>query len=200
MLSNIKPYSPTHERDFVWVAEYANGTHLSEYDFHSKQHNDFFSIRKADVLRFGLFGHGYKFYYETVGGRFFTPFGFVDMTFKTRDEEYNLTGNQLMYSDMITYKQAEMTFNPLSGYGSGESVITEYVFGYKQKLVFDEVTFSVKVLLKIAEDVPVRLDVKLVANRDINGTIQFLRHGILLDEYEASLVKDVGEDFQWVVR
>lgn len=199
MLSHIKPYSPTTERDFIWIAEYANGTHLAEYDFISKKHNDFSLIRKQDVIRFGLFGHGYRFFYETVGGRFFTPFGYVDFNLKTKEKIYNLTSNQFMYTDMITYKQAEMDFNPLDGYGTGKSIITEYVFGYKQKLKFDDVNFSIKILVRIAEDTPVYFDVKMVSNQDIDGTIQILRHDIILDEYPVTLTKDINSTFQWMV-
>lgn len=130
---------------------------------------------------------------------FFTPFGFVDMTYKTKDREYKLTGDYLIYNDMITYKQAEMTFNPLFGCDTGESVITEYVFGYKQKLDFDNTTFHFKALLKIAEDVPIHLEVRLVANQDLHGKLQFLRHGVILDEYDAPLSAEISGEMKWVV-
>jgi hypothetical protein len=199
MLSNIKPYSPTPERDFVWVVEYSNGTFLSEYDYSTKEKNDFNTIRKQDVIRFGLFGHGFKFYYETFGGHFKTPFGMIDFVYKTKDKEYALTGQNVFYNDLITYKRGVATFNPLYGQREASTVIDEYVFGYKQKLSFDDIDLNFKALFKIPFNAPMYMTIRLVANQDIEGILQIKRGGIAVDEIDFSLIKNLAREHDWMV-
>lgn len=200
MLPDIKPHSPVpYLRDFIWVAEYSDGTYLSEYDFLTKNENSFYSIRKQDAIRFGLFGHGYKFYYETFGGYFIIPVGIIDLVYKVKDKEYDLTRQNIFYNDLITYKKAESTFNP-SGFGhiSGSNIV-EYVFGYKQKLSFDDIDLNLKVLFKIPFGMPMYFTVRLVANREVEGKLQIKRDGIVAEEIDAPLSKDIGGEYNWVV-
>ncbi|MGG0807025.1 hypothetical protein ABE144_05110, partial [Brevibacillus laterosporus] len=141
MLSHIIPYSPVPQREFIWLAEYVDGTHLSEFDFNTKQENDFYSIDKKTVVRFGLIGHGHKLYYETFGGHFKLGNGQIDLVYKTGDKEYFLTGQNEFYQDLITFKRAEAEINLLNSTGELSPIITEYVFGYKHKLIFEDISF-----------------------------------------------------------
>jgi hypothetical protein len=199
MLPDIKPFSPTPERDFIWMAEYANGKYLLEYDIATKIKNDFNSIRKQEVIRFGLLGHGYKFYYETFGGHIKTPFGMIDIIYKTKDKEYALTGQNLFYHDLITYKRGVATFNPLYGQGDSTVTIDEYVFGYKQKLSFDDIDLNLKALFRIPFNAPMFITIRLVSSQDIEGMLQIKRSGIAVEEIDFSLKKQVGKDYDWVV-
>ncbi|WPS86168.1 hypothetical protein SMD22_16785 [Brevibacillus halotolerans] len=99
MLSHINLYSPVPQREFIWLAEYVDGTHLSEFDFNTKQENDFYSIDKKTVVRFGLIGHGHKLYYETFGGHFKLGNGQIDLVYKAGDKEYFLTGQNEFYQE-----------------------------------------------------------------------------------------------------
>ena len=53
---SIKPFSPVENRDFIWVAEYADGTLFPEFDFQTKEFNNFYNIKKNELLGFGLVG------------------------------------------------------------------------------------------------------------------------------------------------
>ena len=50
-------------RDFIWVSEYLNGSLIYEYDKEKGIENNFYSIDKNQLLRFGLIGHGMRLYY-----------------------------------------------------------------------------------------------------------------------------------------
>ncbi|MBG9774884.1 hypothetical protein [Brevibacillus laterosporus] len=196
MLSHIIPYSPVPQREFIWLAEYVDGTHLSEFDFNTKQENDFYSINKKTVARFGLIGHGHKLYYETFGGHLKLGNGQIDLVYKTEEKEYFLTGQNEIYQDLITFKRAEAEINLLNSSGELRPVITEYVFGYKHKLKFKDVSFYIKVLIGLSEKSPI-LTLRLVSNRDVEGSVGIKLNGIAVSEMMANLTKEISQEFKW---
>ncbi|AUM65596.1 hypothetical protein C0R09_14265 [Brevibacillus laterosporus] len=196
MLSHINLYSPVPQRVFIWLAEYVDGTHLSEFDFNTKQENDFYSIDKKTVVRFGLIGQGHKLYYETFGGHFKLGNGQIDLVYKTRDKEYFLTGQNEFYQDLITFKRAEAEINLLNNFGELSPIITEYVFGYKHKLKFEDISFHIKVLIGLSEQSPT-LILRLVADRNVQGSLKIKLNGGIVSESVANLTKETGQEFSW---
>ncbi|TPG68886.1 hypothetical protein EEL31_10335 [Brevibacillus laterosporus] len=196
MLSHIIPYSPVPQREFIWLAEYADGTHLSEFDFETKQENSFYSIDKNSVVRFGLVGHGHKLYYETFGGHLKLGNGQIDLVYKSGEKEHPLTGHNEFYQDLITFKRAEAEINLLNSSGELSPVITEYVFGYKHKLKFKDISFHIKVLIGLSEKSPT-LTLRLVSNRDIQGSLGIKLNGIVVSELMANLTKETSQEINW---
>ncbi|MED1666608.1 hypothetical protein [Brevibacillus laterosporus] len=196
MLSHINLYSPVPQREFIWLAEYVDGTHLSEFDFNTKQENDFYLIDKKTAVRFGLIGHGHKLFYETFGGHLKLGNGQIDLVYKTEEKEYFLTGQNEFYQDLITFKRAEAEINLLNSYGELSPVITEYVFGYKHKLQFEDISFHIKVLVGLSEKSPI-LTLRLVSNRDVEGSVGIKLNGIAVSELMANLTKEISQEFNW---
>ncbi|QDX94768.1 hypothetical protein EEL30_22255 [Brevibacillus laterosporus] len=196
MLSHIIPYSPVSQREFIWLAEYTDGTHLSEFDFNTKQENDFYSIDKKAAVRFGLIGHGHKLYYETFGGHFKLGNGQIDLVYKSGEKEYPLTGHNEFYQDLITFKRAEAEIDLLNSSGELSPVITEYVFGYKHKLQFEDISFHIKVLVGLSEKSPA-LTLRLVSNRDVEGSVGIKLNGKIVSESVSNLTKEASQEFNW---
>lgn len=195
----LSKHSPTPLRDFIWLGEYANGNHLAEFDFLTAQKNDFYEISKQDLIRFGLVGHGYHFYHDVFGGSFHLPQGKFDFVYKHADKEIKLTEQPMLYNDIITYKKAESTFSPAGFQSGSSSQIVEYVFGYKQKLVFDDININVKAQFSIPFGTPMYISVRLVSNQELDGKLQIVQSGVVIDEINAPLIKDVGGEVNWMV-
>ena len=197
MFSNIKPYSPVQEREFVWIALYEDGSHLSEYDLLTRNENNFYSIDKSKLVAFGLIGHGHKFYYSAYGGYIHTPFGVIELIYKVEDKEYYLTGQDDLYQDIITYKRANTDIDLINNHSYTQ--IVEYTYGYKKLLNIDDINFSLRVLNKIPNNEPVHLNIRLVADNELNGSLIIKRNGIIIEEVSAPLNKDVGGEFNWIL-
>ncbi|RNB52688.1 hypothetical protein EDM57_21105 [Brevibacillus gelatini] len=192
-------YSPTSLRDFIWVANYTDGSFFTEFDYHTKDKNDFNSIRKHDLINFGLVGHGFHFYHDAIGGTFHLPQGKIDFKYVIGNQTVNLTNNFDFCNDIITYKKAHSTFSPLAFRDSTNTNIEEYVFGYKKKVVTKEFESHVKLLFHIPFGSPMYLSIRLVADRDVDGKLQILRNGIITEEIGASLYKDMSAEINWEV-
>ncbi|WP_035318357.1 hypothetical protein [Brevibacillus laterosporus] len=196
MLSHINLYSPVQQREFIWLAEYIDGTNLSEFDFNTKQENNFYSIDKKTVVRFGLIGHGHKLYYEAFGGHLKLGNGQIDLVYKAGDKEYFLTGQNEFYQDLITFKRAEAEINLLNSSGELSPIITEYVFGYKHKLKFEDISFHIKVLVGLSEQSPT-LTLRLVSDRNIQGSLEIKINGETVSESIVNLTKETSQEFSW---
>jgi hypothetical protein len=199
MLSTINPYSFV-EQDFIWIGEYVDGTHLSEYNIHTKEREDFYSIKRDALIRFGLIGHGMKLLYE-VGGGFFKLNGqMYEFVYKVGDKEYYLTGQFKPYNDVITYKDAEawanLTANDAANFPSR---ILAYNFGYKHNMTIDGVNFSLRALCSIPHGEPVHFAVRLVADQKLEGKLVIKKNGTEIAEFNAPLDKGVGGELKWAV-
>jgi hypothetical protein len=199
MLTTINPYSFV-EQDYIWIGEYIDGTHLSEYNILTKEREDFYSLRRDMLLRFGLIGHGMKLYYE-VGGGFFKLNGqFYEFIYKVGDKEYYLTGQSVLYNDVITYKDAEAWGNFRRREGNFPSRIMAYNFGYKVKLNIDGVNFSFKAICSIPFQERVNFQFMLVADKELDGKFVIKKNGSEIDAFHAPLKQGVGGKLKWTVR
>lgn len=190
--------SPVNQ-DFIWMAEYMDGNHLSEFDLVTKIENNFYDIERDKLLRFGLIGHGIKLYYEVYGGIFKVAGQMIEVLYKVGDKEYYLTGQQAMYCDIISYKNAEATINLLSGGGEMNSQITQFNFGYKTNLNIDGINFNFKAICMIPYMQNAYMNLWLVADRELDGQVVIKRNGKIVQEIEAPLHNNVGGEVNWLI-
>lgn len=200
--------SPTDKLHFIWIGEYSDGTHLAEYEFdNSTKKNDFYSIRKADLIRFGLVGCDHRMYFEVPGGVFKLAGRMIEVIYKEDDREYYLTGQPKSYNDIITYKDAESIVRPIFSIngtsqepqgGNVSSQILAYNFGYKTELVFDGIRFNFQAIctLPILVGNPY-INFKLVADREVKGQLAIKRNGKIVTEIEAPLQEKHSGEINW---
>jgi hypothetical protein len=198
MFGNLELISPVSQ-NFVWTAEYVDGTCLSEFDSVTQEENHFHAIRRDELLRFGLFGNGAAMYFDVYGGVFNLLNHVLDISYITDENTYQLTGRPMMYNDIITYKDAEFLFNPLLS-GSGQTGITQFNFGYKVRFHSDGIDFTLQAICQIPLNERVRLDLKLVSSKDMNGRLNIKRNGNLVEIIEAPLQRNVGGNVIWELR
>lgn len=188
-------------QDFIWYGEYSDGSIISEYDYKTRTRKSFYDIKKDSLIRFGMVGHGMHFYYELFGGVFKLNGQPIDVIYKCGSEEYNLTGNPIMYNDIITYKNAESTaMFTRNEPGKIVNRITQYNFGYKSKILVKGVQFHFKCICSIPYNNPVYMHFRLVADKNLDGKLVIRKNGIVMDEFNAPLKKDVGGELNWIVR
>lgn len=195
-MDSIRPMSPVATQDFIWVAEYADGSYFTEFDMETKQENSFYSIEKDSLVRFGLVGHGVRCYHEVFGGSFKIEGRHIDLSLEAGGKEYPLTGLPEMYSDVITYKDAEATFSPDGGTAGS---ILQYNCGYKHQLKFPDLEISLRALCHIPKGQPMYLNFRLVANKKLDAVLKVRRNGQIVAEIPAKMKKDVGGEINWVV-
>jgi hypothetical protein len=177
-------------QDFIWLGEYYDGTHLSEFDLKTKAENSFYSIKRDKLIRFGLIGHGYKLFFENDGVFNLNGAG-VEVVYKVGDKEYPLTGLSGAHRDVISYKDAESTVN-LAGGGMSNTTINQYNFGYKAVLEMDGITFQFKALCKVPFGEPMYMNFWLVADQKLDGVLQIKKNNRIAEELNAPLRKGVG--------
>lgn len=189
-----KPLSPVGQ-DFIWLADYADGTHLSEYDFVTKKENSFYAIDKSKLIRFGLVGQNQRLYFD-YDGIFYLNGVAVEAAY-VADQEYVLTGHMGKYQDIIQYKDAESVVNLMGG--GVRSQVTQYNFGYKTVLSYGDVVLNFQSICHVPSRQPVYFTFRLVANQNLNGTFAIKRNNRIVQEIPAPLTKGVGGEANWVV-
>lgn len=185
-------------QDFIWLSEFLDGTHLAEFDLQTKEENSFYSIKRDKLIRFGLIGHGMRLFFD-VDGIFYLNGKAVELMYRTKDKEYNLTGHWGTKLDIITYKDAETNFNPSTGAKLGTPTITQYNFGYKAELKVEDITFKLKPVIKIPHQQPVFIHLWLVANKSMSGEIVIRVNNRESQVMQAPLKKGVGGELNWIV-
>lgn len=201
MLTKINPYSFV-DQDYIWMGEYSDGTHLSEYHYQTKKRGDFNTIRKESLIRFGLIGNGMRLYHEVLGGFFHLRGQIYEIVYKVGDKEYYLTGQSQLYNDVITYKDAEAwaNFNQRDN-TNFPSRVTAFNTGYKKSLKIDGINFNFKAIISVpCNNAPINLTVRIVADTDLDGRLVIKRNGTQVAEFDAPLRKGMGGQVMWYVR
>lgn len=205
MFNNMREaVSPRSGQDFIWLAEYLDGTNLSEFNLDgNNEENSFYDIDKNKLLRFGFLGNGVYLFYE-IDGVFKLAGQTIEVIYKDKatNIEYYLTGRQEMYNDIICYKDAESTVNISS---SGQNMtnigttISQYNFGYKFSFNINEVNFNFQAVCKIPFGQPVFIEFWLVADTTIDGVFIIKKRGEIVAEIDAPLEQGVGGLLNWMV-
>lgn len=192
-------YSPV-KQDFIWVAEYADGTYLSEFDVKTSKGNNFREIKRNSTIRFGLVGLGNKLFYECFGGTFNIKGYIFDFAYQWNEKLYRFTGLNQMYNNIISFKNAESIANLGSGKIISYDHIIQYNFGYKKKLIFEDISFYFQVICQIPFNQPMRFEIKLVCNKEINGDFIIIKNGQKIDQFNAPLKEYTRGELNWVLR
>lgn len=202
VFTNIGGHSPVGQ-DFVWLAEYVDGTHLSEFDFSTKEENSFYDIQKEKLIRFGLVGHGLKLFNE-ASGIFNLSGQEIVAAYKYDGKEIPLMGSiRHKYNDIIAYKDAESvtSIRPIPGTG-GTMVnrINQFNFGYKTSLHIDGVNFNFRALCCVPFNNSMYMNFRLVADQELDGTLVIYKNGLPVEEFTAPLSAQVGGELNWIVK
>lgn len=195
----MEQYVSPVQQDFIWIAEYVDGTNYCEFDLKTKQENNFYQIKKNETLRFGIIGHSMKMIFEVFGGVFKINGQMIEILYKTEEKEYHLTGQQKMYNDLITYKDAESSINLLGG-GINSTSITQFNFGYKINLNIDNVNFNFKPIFKLPYGTPAYFNFWLVSDTNLNGIVQIKKNGKIVEQIKAPLKAGIGGEINWTIK
>jgi hypothetical protein len=187
-----------NKQDFIWLAEYADGSYLSEFNLENGTENSFNSIKKENLIRFGLIGHGMKLYYDMWGGQFNLIGTRVDFVLKEEDKEYPLTYNNELYNKIISYKDAHAEID-FKGYEL-DSVITKYNFGYKKFLGFENLSITSQIVFSVPYKNPSYFNFRFVCNRDFKGDLLILNMGSIKESLPCNFIKDVSYELNWVMK
>jgi len=200
MISNfqsVKPYSTIPGMEFMYVAEYINGSIEVEYDIKIGKYNNFAKIPRNKLLRLGVVGHGHKMYYDIPTGIFHYADRSVEFFYREGNTVYNLTNQMLLYNDAIYFQEAYSDFNAISKKVSN-SVIYAYDFGYKASFNCKGVNFNFKPIINIPCDQPLNMKIRLVADKDLNGQLLIKVNGFKDYVFDAPLEANVAGELTWI--
>lgn len=163
-IGNVSPV----KQDYVWVGEYYDGTHLSEFDLVTGTENNFHALEQNDVVRFGLVGRGMKVFFEDTGV-FNVKGKAYYLSYTVDGETYQIT-DKVMKRTIITFKDAEAIFNPFDG-GKPTNGITQFNVGYETEVVIKEVIVKLKVFVKIPVSGEMYFHIAMIPDADLNGNL-----------------------------
>ncbi|AMM44859.1 hypothetical protein SP15_060 [Bacillus phage SP-15] len=195
VFSKINGMSPVAQ-DFIWLGEYLDGTHLSEFGLETKEENSFYDIQRDKLLRFGLIGHGLKLYFE-VDGVFNLAGQAIELEYRVGDKVYPLTGLYGQSRDIITYKDAEALLNPAGG--KVRTQINQYTFGYKTELDVQGIKFNLKALCVVPYGKAAYMNLRLVSDSELEGTLVVKKNNRVHQEIKAPLSKGVGGEVNIII-
>jgi len=197
-----KNIAESFQRDFIWIAEYNNGLILPEFALENGlvKQNSFFDIDKQNLLRFGYVGHGMDFYFESFNG--VIKINGNEYTIKYIDSEdkvYEFTNQNVLYNEIIQFKNSASYFNPLQE-GTSIERIEAYNLGYKGSFLINGKEFSFKAIIKIPFNQPVKIEYRIVSKESLKGNIVIAKNQFQKFDYHAELNPDEACELSWVVR
>ena len=195
-------YSPMpHTQNFIWVAEYYDGNYLCEYNLNDKKSNDYYSIDRTKLVKFGLIGMGSQMYFDVANGIFNINNNRIQVSYVVNKEEYPLTGRTFLYNDIIQYKEAygDMRLSPTSTGGALKNNIASQSVGYKKSMFLVDANIHFKNILHIPQDKNVApyLEIKISSDKDMDGQLVFRVNGMIANKVHAPLVKDKAGVYNW---
>lgn len=182
---------------FNWVADYFNGSFLSEYSLESYRPNSFYGINQNNTIRFGLFGQNMKFFFENSDGSFMLNGRRVDIGYEVDGKLHMLTNN-FHKKDFITYKEASANFNRQAG--TQRTQIQSFNFGYKTLYEKDNFKVNFQSVVSVPVDKSVFIEVKLTSNSSVSGDLIFFTRGKEAERFHAPLERGVSGEISWTVK
>ena len=183
---------------FNWNADYANGKNYSEYDLLTHKKNDFYLIQRNQVIRFGLFGMGMKFFFEMSDGSFNINGRRVDISYEDENGEvYHLTTN-FEKKDLITYKEAYTDYSEVQGVQ--KSNLKSINFGYKTTYKKNDVQLFFQPIVSLPFSESAFIEVKITSNKSMNGHLVFKSRGVEVERFEAPLEANRAGQMNWTIK
>lgn len=193
--------SPVQSQEFIWVAEYYDGTHLAEFDFLGGRPNDFYKIERNKVVKFGLIGAGSQAFFDVGNGVFTINNHRITISYEADGVEYPLTGRALVYNDLITYKDATSDAHPmLRGEGAFTHEIVQYNVGYKKKMELSGVNINFQCVLGIPANESAYMQIRISGDKDLKGKLIIRRNGDVVDEIHADLKEEMAGMINWTIK
>lgn len=195
--------SPTKDQMFIWVADYADGSHYSEYDFQTLKSNSFYSIERNKVIRFGLIGSSSQVYFDVGNGVFTINNHRFTFSYAAEDNEYPLTGRALIYNDLITYKDAvsdASVFLKNRKQGIFGNTITQFNVGYKKKMDLSDTTINFQCVLSAPLNDSSFFQLKISSTKDLIGKLIIRRNGNIVDQIYAPLKENAAGQINWTLK
>ena len=183
---------------FNWNADYADGKNYAEYDLLTHKKNDFYLIQKNQVIRFGLFGQGMKFFFEMSDGSFYLHGRRIEIEYINDDgKTFSLTTN-FTNKDLITYKEAFTDYNNTQGVQ--KSNLKSINFGYKTIYQKDDVQLYFQPIVSLPFSESAFIEVKLTSNKDLNGHLVFKSRGVEVERFYAPLEANISGQMNWTIK
>lgn len=186
------------KQHIVWVAEYLNGTSLSEFvpTADNELETSFYDIETDKLSKFGLVGCGHNFWFDVATGTLYIDDKPIDIMYNNTC----ITQDGSRYDDIITFKDAAFDVS-LGGKRASAPVITNYHVGYKKSMSINGAIVHYKLIFNVPTDgKPITLEVSMSSDIDLDGTIKFMRNGVVLDSYEAYIGTGNTGKLNWVVK
>ena len=143
--------SPENDQEYIYFAEYYDGTILYEYD-NDHNHLNFNSIEQDKVHYFGFIGNGMKVYWDLQTGLFYIGKQWYKIVISAIEDENNFipVSVESQKKDLITFKEAHTDCLINGGYLPEDqrgNIIDGYFIGFKTKMedVFIQILFSIPV-------------------------------------------------------
>ena len=183
---------------FNWNADYANGKNYAEYDLLTHKKNDFYLVQKNQVIRFGLFGQGMKFFFEMADGSFYLHCRKIEISYEDENGKvYALTTNSAN-KDLITYKEAFTDFSNVQG--QQRSNLKSINFGYKTSYQQDDVQLFFQPIVALPFSQSAFIEVKITSNKAMNGYLIFKSRGIEVERFYAPLEENRAGQINWIIK
>lgn len=182
---------------FNWGADYKDGTFDREFDDNGK-HTDFYSIRKDEIIRFGLYNESMKLFYQEDGS-FYLNGQLIEIEYHIKDKVYNLTCN-FDNKDCTTFKQDSMT---PKGRGVQKSKLECIAFGYKTLITAkDDIQFYFKplVILPFVGDNRAFIETTITSNKNLKGKLVFKNKSKIVDVFDFPLTKNYKSVINWTIK
>lgn len=195
-------YSPVpNKQALIWIAEYDDGKFLAEYDFNTQKKNDFYSIDKDKLLRFGFIGNGSKAYFNVSDGTFIIDDNKIQISYIHNENEVFLTGRTFIYNDIIQYKSAIADIDVMSLKYNEDIVgdVSCHSIGFKKQLDLFDSSIHFKSILhipSIGTQSPY-LEIKISSSIDVNGELLIRVNNSEVDKIDAPLKANMAGIINW---
>ena len=181
MSEEIKTITPEGTNPFMWICKYTDGSIINEFDDKDTEHS-FLDIEKDKVSEFYLIGRNFKAVFNTENGKF----KFNDdkeVSYDIIPENSNRYDLHTMgdYHDIIQYKGFFTDgLSNLNGRHNLQCHTCSYHIGWKKqiKLEKDDITIFFKNVLSVVMGKGIKLEIRISADKDFNGTFLFNLNGI----------------------
>ncbi|WP_339309041.1 hypothetical protein NZ043_18600 [Paenibacillus sp. FSL k6-2145] len=190
---------------YIWIADYYDGTYLSEFDLQTQQSNSFYTINKEKLVSFGLIGQGSHVYHNVANGVFHINADRYSVSYVCEEQEYPLTGRTFLYRDIIQFKNVSSDVNMSGHSGPGSSgafnnTIECFNFGYKKMMNLNDVQINFQCVCSLPLSGNAFLQIKITSDQDLPGELVIRKNGFVIDQIVAPLKANHAGIINWDIR
>lgn len=196
--------SPVQSQSYVWIADYFDGTHLTEFDFENRKTNSFYDIDKEKLVKFGLLGKGNQIYFDVANGIFNINRDRIMISYIADGIDYPLTGRSILYNNIIQFKDAVADGHLFTNSTTERRVnsnIMAHAVGYKKEMELAGINifFQNVFHLPLSDEQENYLQIKISADKDLDGKLVVRVNGMIANEIDAPLKANMSGIINWVL-